>query len=70
MVQVDAPGAPEQVNATEPLKPLFGVTCRSYVAVLPAEIVAEVEQLPPDGQFAPVAAPREKSVPVPVSETE
>ena len=37
--------------------------------MLPAEIVAEVEQLPPEGQFAPVAAAREKSVPVPVSET-
>lgn len=36
--------------------------------MLPAEIVAEVEQLPPDGQFAPVAAPSEKSVPVPVRE--
>ena len=33
-------------------------------------MVAEVEQLPPEGQLAPVAAAREKSVPVPVSETE
>lgn len=37
--------------------------------MLPAEIVAEVEQFPPAGQFAPVAAPSTKSVPVPVSET-
>lgn len=64
------PGAPERFNATEPLKPLFDVTWRSYVAVLPAEIVAEVEQLPPEGQFAPLATARAKSVPVPVSDTE
>ena len=38
--------------------------------MLPAEIVAEVEQLPPEGQFEPVAAVSEKSVPVPESETE
>ena len=38
------------------------------MADCPAEIVAEVEQLPPEGQFAPVAAPSEKSVPVPESE--
>ena len=69
-MQVELPGAPEQVSATEPLKPLFGVTWRSYVAVLPAEIVAEVEQLPPEGQFAPLAAASAKSVPAPVSDTE
>jgi hypothetical protein len=38
--------------------------------VLPAEIVAEVVQLPPEGQFAPLAAASEKSVPVPVSPTD
>src|SRR5580693_2250489 len=32
-------------------------------------MVADVEQLAPAGQFAPVAAASEKSVPVPVSET-
>ena len=32
-------------------------------------MVAEVEQFPPDGQFDPVAAASEKSVPVPVSDT-
>ena len=37
--------------------------------MLPAEIVADVEQLPPEGQFVPLAAASEKSVPVPVSET-
>jgi hypothetical protein len=69
-VQVELPGAPEQVSATEPLKPLFGMTCKSYVAVLPAEIVAEVEQFPPEGQFAPLAAASAKSVPVPVRDTD
>ena len=38
--------------------------------MLPAEIVAEVEQLPPEGQFELVAAASEKSVPVPESEIE
>jgi hypothetical protein len=33
-------------------------------------MVAEVEQFPPVGQFAPVLAVSEKSVPVPVRETE
>jgi hypothetical protein len=50
------------------LKPFDGEICKSYVAVCPAVIVAEVEQFPPDGQFAPVAAASEKSVPVPVRE--
>ncbi len=40
------------------------------MAVWPALIIAEVEQFPPEGQFAPVAAAREKSVPVPVRETD
>jgi hypothetical protein len=39
------------------------------VAVWPALIIEEAAQLPPAGQFAPVAAARAKSVPVPVSET-
>jgi len=33
-------------------------------------MVAEVEQFPPDGQFAPAAAAREKSVPIPVRDTD
>ncbi len=32
-------------------------------------MLAEVEQFPPEGQFDPLAAASEKSVPVPVSET-
>ena len=60
MAHVDAPGAPlQEVSATMPLKPLAGVTCKSYVAVCPALMVAETEQFPPDGQFDPVAAARE-----------
>ncbi len=41
-----------------------------YVAVCPAVIVADVEQLPPEGQFAPDAAEREKSCTFSVSAAE
>ena len=58
-VQSAKDGAPLQLSATVPLKPLTGETCRLYVAICPAVTVAEVEP--------PVAAPSEKSVPVPAS---
>jgi hypothetical protein len=41
--QIASDGAPVQVNATVPLNPLIGVTCRTYVAGLPAFTVAVVE---------------------------
>ena len=63
--QVEDIGAPMQVRATVPLNPLFGVTCKSYLAFCPDLIIAEVRQLPPTGQFVPLAAARAKSVPVP-----
>jgi len=40
------------------------------VAGWPVLIVAEVEQFPPEGQLGPLAAAREKSVAVPMSETD
>jgi hypothetical protein len=54
-----------QLSVTGSLNALTGDTCRLYVAVCPAVIVADVVQLPFAGQFAPVAAASEKSVPVP-----
>ena len=61
-MQVDLGGAPVQLSATAPLNPLIGVTCRLYVAGLPAVTVAVAEP--------PGARPTEKSVPVPVSPTD
>jgi len=58
-------GAPVQARATVPLNPLFGVTCKSYLALCPDLIVAAVKQLPPTGQLVPLAAAMAKSVPVP-----
>jgi hypothetical protein len=66
---VDGIGAPVQVRAMVPLNPLFGVTCKSYVALCPALIVAVVKQLPPTGQLVPVAAAMAKSVPIPTRPT-
>jgi hypothetical protein len=59
--QLDSVGAPLQEILTEPVKPLSGLTCRLYVAVCPAVIVADVE--------LPFETLREKSVPVPESVT-
>jgi hypothetical protein len=58
-------GAPVQVRATVPLNPLFGVTCKSYLALCPDLMAAAVRQLPPAGQLGPLGAAMAKSVPVP-----
>ena len=62
---VEEAGAPVQARATVPLNPLFGVTCKSYLALCPALMVAAVRQLPPTGQLGALAAAMAKSVPVP-----
>jgi hypothetical protein len=54
-------GALLQLKVIVPLKPAVATTCKSYVAACPGIIVALVEQLPPEGHFAPVAVAREKS---------
>jgi Phage integrase family len=61
-MQVEFWGAPLQLSVTAPLNPLIAVTCRLYVAGLPAVTVAVAE--PPD------ARPIEKSVPEPESPTD
>jgi len=61
-MQVEFWGAPVQLSVTAPLNPLIAVTCRLYVAGLPAVTVAVAEP--------PGARPTEKSVPEPESPTD
>jgi hypothetical protein len=57
-VQVEAAGAPEQVKETAWLNPPSGLTTRLRFAAWPAFTLAELGE-----------ADREKSIPVPASET-